>query len=230
MVTYQMYHRNPTWGFIGLVQIWDAPPLNPKGWVEMNAPDGSSGWLRLDSSPSSKTERGFEAAAGPLASLVFTILSLWIAYKGHTIVYKVIGLMFSLSTSFTMAAYYLRSPMRMIGDEFDIASQLGISKGIVEAVFGFAFILCFLLGLRWLDTWRSRLSWLSIIILGGMATGILLNIADHWVRIFVNQGSFFFQSVLGYSLPVLIVYLLTLFSIFIWEFKAKEIISVANAG
>jgi hypothetical protein len=118
----------------------------------------------------------------------------------------------------------------MIGDEFDVASQLGISKGIVESVFGFAFLLCFLLGLRWLDIWRDRLSWSLMIILGGVTTGILLNVADQWVRIFVNQGSLFSQSVLGYSLPVLIVYLLTIWGIFIWEFKAKEITSVAKTG
>jgi len=230
MITYQMYHRNPTWGFIGLVQIWDTPPLNSNGWIETNAPDGSSGWLRLDSSPSGKTEMVVEAAAGPLASLVFTILGLWIAYKNRNVALKLISLMFSLSTSFTMMAYYLRSPLRMIGDEFDIASQLGISKGIIEVVLGVAFILCFLLGLGLLDTWRIRLSWLSMIILGGVATGILLNIADQWVRIFVNQGSQFFQSVLGYSLPVLMVYLLTVLGIFVWEFKAKEIISIAKAG
>jgi hypothetical protein len=52
----------------------------------------------------------------------------------------------------------------------------------------------------------------------------MLMIADHWVREFVNKGNPYFQSILGYSLPVLFVYLLTLLGIFAWEFTARNIL------
>ncbi|MFT3890764.1 MAG: hypothetical protein QM730_03950 [Anaerolineales bacterium] len=118
----------------------------------------------------------------------------------------------------------------MIGDEFDIASQAGISKGIVEVAFGLAFLLCFVLSLRQLDSWRIRLEWLLSVILGSIVTGILLNIADPWVRELVNQNSPLFQPVLGYSLPVLLTYLLVVAGISVWESKALKVISLQNAG
>lgn len=221
-LVYQIYRRNPTWGFIALVQLWDVQPLHPNDWVQRIAPDGTIGWLRLASSPESKTENLLEAAAGPLASLAGAIAGLWIAYKNGNAVHKQVGLMLSLATSFVMTAYYLRSPFRIGGDEFDIASQSGLSKGMIEAAFGFAFVLCFLLCFRLLGSWRIGLKWFLMMLLGGVMTGIGLNIADQWVRIFVNQDNLFFQSVLGYSLPVLVLYLLTILGIFVWEYKPEK--------
>ena len=230
MIVYQIYRRNPTWGFIGLVQIWGTQPLELNGWVKTNAPDGTIGWERLASSPNSKVEKIIEAAAGPLASLATAILGLWIAFKNNSVVKKHMGLVLSLATSFTMTAYYLRSPLRIGGDEFDIASQAGISTGIVEIVFGVAFVLCLVLGLRLLDSWPTRLKWLLVIFLGSVSTGILLNIADRWVRESVSRGNPLFRPALGFSLPVLITYLLTVLGILIWASKVRKITSAINAG
>ena len=225
LLVYQAYHRNPTWGFIGLVQRWDTPPLNLNHWVKTSTPDGETGWLRLDTLPDSKIEQAEAAAAGPIASLLGVILGLWIAYKSDKLTFKYIGLMLALVISFSMVLYYLRSPLRSIGDEYDIATQLGIAKFVVEIPFALAFVLCFGLGLRLLYSWHVKLKWLGAIFLGSVTTGILLMIADGWVRELVNAGNPFFQSVFGYSLPVLLVYLIAFLGIFVWEFKTKKVLA-----
>lgn len=222
MLVYHSYHRNPTWGFIGLVQLWDTSPLNPNKWVEINTPDGETGWLRLDTLPDSKVENAVAAAAGPIASLLSVIFGLWVAYKSDKLIFKYTGLMLALVISFSMVLYYLRSPLRSIGDEYDIATQLSITKSMVEIPFALAFVLCFVVGLRLLDSWHIRLKWLAAILLGSVSSGILLVIADGWIRESVNKGSPLFQSVLGYSLPVLMVYLLALLGIFVWQYNTKK--------
>ncbi|MEW6403862.1 MAG: hypothetical protein AB1649_18870 [Chloroflexota bacterium] len=228
MMIYQIYQRGPTWGFIGMVQVWDEPPREANGWVETSALDGSTGWLRLSSSPQGRTERLLAAAAGPLASLAGVILGLWVASKSRELVHKHVGLMLSLMTSFTMTAYYLRGPLRVGGDEFDIASELGISKASVDMAFGLAFVVCLVLSLRLLGTWRLRLTWLAAAIPGGMSTGLLLNIADQWVRDSVNLGSPFFQSIMGYSLPVLLTYAFAVMGIWVWMLQTRKILPVAR--
>jgi len=222
MIVYQSYRRNPTWGFIGMVQHWGTPPKNPNYWVETSAPGVGKGWLRLDSLPDSKIEKGIEAAAGPIASLLSVILGLLIAYKSDKHVFKHIGLMLALVISFSMSLYYLRSPLRTIGDEYNVAIQLNIPKALVEIPLALAFILSLAFGLHLLESWHVRLKWLAAILPGSLSSGILLMYADGYVRESVNNASPYFQSVFGYSLPVLIVYLLVFFSIFVWQRHEKK--------
>lgn len=222
MIVYQSFHRNPTWGFIGLVQRWDSPPLTPDHWVTTSTPNGEKGWLRLDTMPEGKAEKGSEAAAGPIASLLAVILGLFAAYKSNKSAFRHICLMLALSISFSMVLYYLRSPLRTIGDEYEIATQMSIVKAMVEIPFALSFIVCLVFGLRILESWRIRLKWLGAILLGSMTAGVLLMIADGWIRESVNKGNPYFQSVLGYSLPVLVIYLLAFSGIFVWQYKIKN--------
>ena len=210
LLVYQAYRRSPTWGFIGIAQLWGVQPIDPEGWVKTSAPDGEIGWLRLGSPQSGKIERALSAAAGPLASLLSALIGLWLAAKSDRPGLRAAGLMLALLVSFVMGMYYLRSPLRSIGDEYDIAMQLGIAKAAVEIPFGLAFAACFVLGLRLLEGGRQRLKWIAAILMGGIPSGLLLSFADGWVRTMVNQGSPFVQPVLGYALPVLLVYLAAL--------------------
>jgi uncharacterized membrane protein YfcA len=118
---YQAYGRGPVWGFIGLVQLWDTTPQHPSEWVKTTLPGGEQGWLRLTSPTSSGLEEIISSTAGPLASLLGAVLGLILAGRSRDKVLKTIGLSFSLITSFTMLLYYLRSPFRTGGDEFEIA-------------------------------------------------------------------------------------------------------------
>lgn len=207
LLAYQAYGRNPTWGFIGLVQRWNTPPKHPEGWVQTSTPDGEIGWLRLDALPTEKSEIAIIGAAGPLASLFFAFLGLYWAYKyKHSEgMFKYVALMLALSTSLVMGLYYLRSPFRVIGDEHDIATYFGLAKSWVEIPLGLAFITCFGLGFRWLSSWRERGVWFAACFLGSVSAGILLTVFDGWVREAVNQRIPLVQPFLGVSMPVLIV-------------------------
>jgi hypothetical protein len=224
LLAYQVYQRNPTWGFIGLVQLWNTQPENPSNWVKTSTPDGEIGWLRLDSLPTNKSEIAIIGGAGPTASLLFAFFGIWLAYKykNYDVAHKYIGLMLALATSLVMVLYYLRSPFRTIGDEYDVATYFGVAKFIVEIPFTFAFIACLVFGLRLFESWKIRTIWLVSTFLGSLFSGVLLVILDGRVRESVNNGVPLFQSVMGYSLPVLIVYSLAIFCVIIWQFNVAK--------
>jgi hypothetical protein len=212
---YQIYGRGPTWGFIGMVQWWDTPPLHPEEWVETTAPDGTPGWLRLTSATGSPLENALVSAGGPLASLLTAVLGLVVARRARNPATRQIGLELALVAALVMTLYYLRAPMRMGGDEYEIATQLGIPKWTIEIPFAAAFMLCLALGLRQLDSWKTRLKSLGLILLAGIPTGIGLNLLDTLVREQVNLDNPLFQSVLGFSLPVLIMNVLVTLGLWI---------------
>lgn len=214
---YQAFGRNPTWGFIGLVQQWGTPPLHPNDWLETTSPDGERGWLKLTSLPSSQLEEALAAAAGPLASLAGTLIGLAVSRSNRIpAMVRVIGLALALLLALVMTLYYLRSPLRSGGDESDLAAALGLSKLIVEIAFGLAFVACLIFGLRNLESGSTRFKWLSAILLGSVSTGLLLSLADGLVRAQVNLQNPFFNPILGVSLPVLLVNILALFALFFW--------------
>jgi hypothetical protein len=221
---YQAYGRGPVWGFIGIVQIWDQPPLHPQGWVPITSQDGAQGWLRLASPAQGKWEQALNAAAGPLTSLLAASLGLWMFNTRPQALTRLMGLGLCLTSSLVMTLYYLRSPMRVGGDEYDVAVQLGIPRLAVEIPFALAFLVVLALGLRAIPTWRSRLKWLGIILLGGIPTGIFLNFADAAVRAQINLGNPLFQPVLGFSLPVFVTGVLALLGLWAWRqlISAKE--------
>jgi len=216
LLVYQAYERGPVWGFIGLVQLWDTPPLQPTAWVETSSADGQKGWLRLSSPANSKLEELLEAAGGPLASLMAAILGLLLLRQSRELATRQAGLMLSLVSSLVMSLYYLRSPFRVGGDEYSMALHLGLAKAEVEVPFAIAFITCLLWGFRELKTGKIRLKWLAAILLGSIPAGLALNLMDAMVRSQVNQGDPLFLPVFGFSFPVVMVNSLCLFGIWLW--------------
>ncbi len=112
------------------------------------------------------------------------------------------GLAIALSASLVAVLYYLRSPLRTVGDEYDIAILLGVTKLMVEIPLALAFTLCLVLCLRELESWSTRLKWLGTVLLGSVATGIPMAFADNLVISQVDAGNPWFQPVVGYSAPV----------------------------
>jgi hypothetical protein len=212
MLVCHVLNCNPTWGFIGLVQRWDEPPLHPENWLKLSDSDGSIGWLRLSRYPQENLSQAIFSAAGPIAGATGAILGLWLAYKKHS----QIGLMFSLVSSLSASLYYLRNPLRPYGDEYEIVVALGIPQALIALFFALTFLACLGLGLRSLPIWSDRLRWLGAGFLGSALSGLALNLSDGWVREMVNQENPFFVSVLGYSLPILLVYLLAGLGIWLW--------------
>lgn len=214
---YQAYGRQPVWGFTALVQMWDSTPLHPAEWVSFTSPVGEQGWLRLASAPESGLELFLSSAAGPLASLLAAVFGLLWARRSQRPTAKSIWLAFSLVISFVMTTYYLRSPTHIGGDEFYMAAQLGIPKLLIEIPLGLAFAVCLALGLRELEGWRTRWTWLIALVVGGIPAGLLVSYADSAVRSQINLGNPWFVPVIGFSLPVLLVQALALAGLWLWS-------------
>lgn len=215
-MAYQIMGHAPVWGFTKLVQIWDTPPTVPAEWVEIRGSDGELGWLRLRSPVASPAENATIAIAGPLSGLFGASLGLALALRSKKLVLKQIGLAFSLSASLAAVLYYLRSPMRTGGDEYDFAKFLSVPKSLVEIPLALAFVLCLIWALRTLPSWRARTTWLGTILLGSAATGIAMMSADGLVIAQVDAGNHWFRPILGYSLPVFLVNGLAIIGIWVW--------------
>ena len=215
-LVYQVLGHEPVWAFTKLVQIWETPPTNPAAWVETRGAEGEQGWLKLATPLTGKVEEAAAAAAGPLAGLLGAMLGLLIAARGQTVRWRQIGLAFTLSLSLTAVLYYLRAPLRAGGDEYDVAVQLGLATSAIEIPFALAYAACLAMGLRQLPTWHGRLTWLGTILLGSVATGILMVLADPFIIAQVDLGSRWVQPVLGYALPVLAVNVLVLIGLGLW--------------
>jgi len=220
-LVYQVMGRDPVWGFTKLVQLWETSPTHPDEWVEVTSEGGERGWLKLSSRAESRTEKMITAAAGPLAGLLGAMLGLAIARWSKNSALKQIGLALALSASLVAVLYYARSPIRTGGDEADIAAQLGVARAIVEVPIGLAVSACLILGLRELASWRARLKWLGAVLMGSVATGILMVFADPLLIAQVDAGNPWFRPVLGYSLPVVLVNGFALLGLWIW-FRWQE--------
>ncbi|PKN92200.1 MAG: hypothetical protein CVU44_16350 [Chloroflexi bacterium HGW-Chloroflexi-6] len=208
---------NPTWGFIGLVQRWeDGPPSHPENWQEIRDTGGSPGWFRVSRYPSDNIQQAVFSAGGPVASIFVALIGLWQARKSARPAVSQTGLMLCLVMSLSMSLYYLRNPLRPYGDEYDIAYRLELSQPAIVIVFTLIFLTCMVLGLRSLPNGQDRLRWLGAAFLGSALSGLTLNLSDGWVREMVNQENRFFVSVFGYSLPVLLIYLLAGLGIWLW--------------
>ncbi|HRJ42760.1 MAG TPA: hypothetical protein PL105_12820 [Caldilineaceae bacterium] len=215
-MVYQLTGHSPVWGFTKLVQIWDTPPINPAGWVAVRGPDGEPGWLRLSSPVASTAEEAVSAAAGPLAGLFGALLGLALALLSKKLVLKQVGLAFSLSASLAAVLYYLRSPLRTGGDEYDLAISLGVSKSLVEIPLALAFAICLIWALRELPSWRARATWLGTLLLGSAAMGIAMMSADSLVIAQVDAGNPWFRPILGVTFPVFLANGLALIGIWLW--------------
>ena len=202
---YQITGHRPVWAFTSIVQVWDTPPRQLEGWVATTAPDGEKGWLKLSSAPG-KVVEALDNAAGPLASLVSAMVGLFIYRFGRKPAMRLSGLVLTIITGLLMTFYYARSGTRIGDDEGFLAASLGISKLVLDIPLGLAFSTCLLLGLRELKTWKDGLRFLGAILLGMIPTAGLMVIFDPFIRAGVEAGNPLFQSVLGFSLPVFIVY------------------------
>ena len=215
MLVFQVMGRNPVWGFTKMVQVWDAPPLNPEEWTETRF-EGDTGWLKISSPQESKIEKAASIAAGPLAGLAAAILGLVISKKGRSTAIKQIGLVFTLSISIAAVLYYLRSSSRVGGDEYELAKLMNIPSAPINIFLGLGFGLCLFFAVRALPTWQNIMRWLGTVFLGSAATGALLFFADNHVIAQVNTGNPWFHPVLGYAFPVLFVNILAIVGIWAW--------------
>ena len=216
LAVYESLGLGPVWGFTRVVQIWDdVPPLHPNEWVETIAPDGTRGWERFSTAPS-KIENIIGLIAGPLASLLTVIFGLSLMRFNRNPATKQMGLVLALIVSLLMSLYYLRGFSRTGGDEYFLAGLLGIPKYIIDIPFCLVFITAFALGVWALGDWRTNLKWLGAIILGSVTGGLFLIYADELILSQVNQGNPLFLSLLGFSLPVVIVNLIVFLALWIW--------------
>jgi len=198
-------HR-PVWAFTGIVQLWDIQPENPTGWVTLTAPDGTKGWMKLSSDPG-KTVTALDDAAGPLASLLSVIAGLLLYRFSKKPVLRVSGLVLALITALLMTFYYARSGTR-IGDEGFLAASINLPKMVFDIPLGLAFFFCLLLGLRELKSWQNGLRYIGALLLGMIPSAGVMVLLDPFILAGVDAGNPLYQSVLGWSLPVFVVFCL----------------------
>jgi len=215
-MVYQVMGHEPVWAFTKMVQMSELP-TNPAAWVEITNPDGSTNWLKVSSMPTGKTEKAIMAAAGPLLGLLSAVLGLVMSHRSVKATTKQIWLAYAITVSLVAVLYYLRSPMRIGGDEYDVAVNLDIAKAFIEFPLVLGYLACLVLGLRELSTWRVRFTWLGTILLGSIATGLPMALLDPIIIAQVDAGNAWFQPVIGYSLPVFLTILITIIGIWIWS-------------
>ena len=215
-LVYQVMGHEPVWAFTKLVQLSETTPTNPDEWIEMVNPDATTNWLKLISPVTGKMEKVIAPAAGPLAGLFSAVLGLVMSRRNEKTAQKQIWLAFTITSSLVAVLYYMRSPIRTGGDEYEIAMQLGLTISMIEISLGLAFITCLILGLRELPSWRIRLTWLGTILLGGIATGLLMSLADPLIIAKVDAGNPWFRPIFGFSLPVFLVIMLTFLGLWGW--------------
>jgi len=211
-MVYQVMGHEPVWAFTKVVQMWE-PPTHLADWVEITNPDGLSNWLRVSSMPKGKAEKAIMAAAGPLLGLLSAVLGLFMARHSVKTASKQVWLAYVLTISLVAVLYYLRAPMRTGGDECDIAVQLGITKSLIEIPLSLGYLVCLVLGLCELSTWRTRFVWLGTILLGSIITGIPMASIDPIIIAQVDADNPWMQPIFGYSLPVFLTIVITFFGV-----------------
>ena len=214
---YQVMGHEPVWAFTKVVQMSETTPLHPDKWTMKTYPDGATNWLKVSSLPAEGMEETIAAFAGPLLGLFSAILGLVMSRRSVRVTSKQAWLAYVLSISLVMVLYYLRAPMRTGGDEFDIAVSMGITKSFVEIPLALGYLACLVWGLRELTTWRVRFTWLVMILLGSIATGLPMALFDPIIIAQVDAGNPWFQPIMGYSLPVFTTIVLTFLGLLVWS-------------
>lgn len=213
---YQVMGHDPVWAFTKVVQMSETMPSNPDEWTMKTYPDGGTNWLKVSSLPTGKMEEAIAAAAGPLLGLLSAVLGLVMSRRSTRVTSKQIWLAFVLTISLVAVLYYLRTPTRTGGDEYDIAFNLGLTKSLVEIPFTLGYLACLVFGLLELPALKIRLTWLGAILIGAIATGVPMTLLDPIIIAQVDAGSPWFQPVIGYSLPVFVTIILTFFGLLAW--------------
>lgn len=132
------------------------------------------------------------------------------------------GLVIAMIASLIMSQYYIRGFHRMGGDEYFLAYALGIPKYIIDIPFGLFFITAFIIGVWSLGGWRTRIKWLGAIFLGSIPAGLFIIKANSIVLTQVNYDNPLFRSVLGWSLPVVIVNIIICVALWLWWKRADK--------
>lgn len=214
---YQVMGHEPIWAFTKVVQMSETTPSHPDEWALKTYPDGTTNWLKVSSLPTEGMEEAITAAAGPLLGLLSAALGLIMSRKNIKVTSRQVWLAYVLSISLVMVLYYLRASTRTGGDEHDIAVNLGIAKAFVEIPLALGYLACLIMGLRELSTWKIHLTWLAMILFGSIVTGLPMTLLDPFIITQVNASNPWFQPVIGYSLPIFIIIILTLLGVWAWS-------------
>lgn len=219
--------RAPVWSLTGLVQLWDQAPVSSEQWVVMVNPDGETGWLRLNSLPSSNAEWVLFLAAGPLAQILAIAVGLAIAMRARGLISRTFGLMVAQINAFGHFFYQVVSGLRGGGgDETLLGYYLGIPWPIIASFFGAAALLGLVVSFALLPSARIRLKWGAALFLGTLPIGPLLMVANRQIVVNVAANNPWFRPVFGFSLPVLVLGAISLCAILLtirpWKAAAIE--------
>ena len=227
-----LYGRGPIWGITSMVQLWDRLPQQPGLWVEQITPEGSSGWLRLSALPADNMEWVLFLVAGPLAQVLGSALGFWLWRRSRRQGTQMLGFAMMLVNGFGLFFYELVSLLRGGGsDETLLAYYTGVPRIFIMLAFAGCAALALYYAVSLLPAGRLRRHWLGALVLATIPIGPLLMLLNQQIMVQVDAGQPFFQPVLGFSLPVVLLALtsslLIVILLYRWDREAAPVTSSA---
>jgi hypothetical protein len=202
----QLYGRQPLWGVTSLVQLWDHHPQSPEQWVAFTNPDGDQGWLHLTSAPETNLEMVLFLIAGPGIQVLAVSLGIFFFYLGKSPYLRIWGYLLTFVNAFGQFFYQGVSLLRRSGgDETLLAYYWDVSPVLIYGVLIIFFFVALVFVLRYLENWRSRGIWIAAMVIGTLPIGPVLMLVNGIIIEQVDAGNRFFQGIVGFSLPVVLI-------------------------
>ena len=212
-----IYGRNPVMGFTGIVQLWGVQPKNTSSWSQYTDPiTGERGWLKLSSLPQTATEWTIMLLAGQITQITILYLSLIINHISKNSVTKELTTIIALINSLQQTLYNLKSlVLGSYGDEYFLAYYLQTPQWTIHTILLSIYLTGLFLTLPKIKT-KSRKSTLKVLLImfiAMMLMGPPLMMADTVIRTQMNNENLYFQPIMGFAAPVLLIDTLLLASL-----------------
>ena len=207
VVVANIYGSESNWGFSSVIQVWDAPPQNPDEWEAVTLPVGNTGWVKF-TPPRNDLERMLFDSMGPIFSLSAFLVSLVIYGQAKIEERRKILLIGIFLLGFTLGFYYLRAHNSYWGDEKSLAYHLGISIFLFNIPLCLTYFSGMIFAIIQLRRLKFKFGQFVLITVTTIATGIAMNRAQTLVTRQVDAGNIIFNPILGFSIPVFLVFVM----------------------
>lgn len=224
VVVASAYGSQSNWGFSSVIQIWDTPPQNPSEWQEITLPVGATGWVKYTPPESHLASILFDSM-GPIFSLSVFLIFFALFFFVKSDEKQKILLIGIFLLGFTLGFYYLRASNSYWGDEKSLAYYLGVSEFLFNIPLTIVYFAGMIFAAIQLYKRNFGIGQFLIAMLTTIATGISMNRSQILVTQQVDNGNALFNSFLGFSLPVLLFFLMC-FVVFAYIWRKEFLIDL----